>query len=471
MDLYFQRHDGQAVTTDDFVQAMQDASGVDLGLFRGWYDRAGTPIVEVRARHDAEQQRYVLHVKQSSKASPQHESSRPLHIPFAIGLVNADGQDIELRLEGETGSGGTNRVLSVTQTEQHFVFVGVEAEPTPSLFRGFSAPVITRFEYDEAQLIHLMAHDSDPFNRWEAGQQLASRIILRAAHQQQAGSEPDFPEGFFIAFSKILSEAASDPAFAAEALALPAESYLAEQLAEVDPDALYAARNALRRQIAGKLKGDLLLAYQAFATTGDYVPDAASSGQRALRNLCLSYLMDLADEASFGLCMVQFESADNMTDTMAALAALANHDSDQTRSALNRFYDKWSQEPLVVDKWLAVQAASSLPQTLSNVKRLTEHDAFDIRNPNKVYALIRTFGANHVRFHAADGAGYAFLANQIIRLDPINPQIAARITRCFDRWRKFDEQRQKHAIKALERIQAASGLSVDTNEVVSRTLS
>jgi aminopeptidase N len=169
--------------------------------------------------------------------------------------------------------------------------------------------------------------------------------------------------------------------------------------------------------------------------------------------------------------MAQLESADNMTDTMAALAALANHDSDQTRSALNRFYDKWSQEPLVVDKWLAVQAASSLPQTLSNVKRLTEHDAFDIRNPNKVYALIRTFGANHVRFHAADGTGYAFVADQIIRLDPINPQIAARITRCFDRWRKFDEQRQKHAIKALERIQAASGLSVDTNEVVSRTLS
>ena len=471
MDLYFQRHDGQAVTTDDFVQAMQDASGVDLTLFRGWYDRAGTPVLEVDARHDAAQRRYVMHVKQTGKPSAKQDSGPALHIPFAVGLVDANGRDLELQLDGETRSGGTTRVLSLVEPAQEFVFVGVEKEPTPSLLRGFSAPVICRFEYDESQLIHLMAHDSDSFNRWEAGQQLAARIILRAAHQHQTGGEPEFPDGFFNAFAKILSEAASDPAFAAEALSLPAESYLAEQLTQVDPDALHAARNALRRQIAERLKGDLLLAYQAFATTGDYVPDAESSGQRALRNLCLSYLMDLADEASFGLCMAQFESADNMTDTMSALAALANHDSEQTRIALSLFYDKWAHEPLVVDKWLAVQAASSLPQTLDNVKRLIEHAAFDIRNPNKVYALIRTFGANHVRFHAADGSGYKFLADQIIRLDPINPQIAARVARCFDRWKKFDEQRQQHARRALERIQAVSGLSTDTNEVVSRTLS
>jgi len=470
MDLYFQRHDGQAVTTDDFVQAMQDASSVDLALFRRWYDRAGTPVVEVSATHNAEQQRFVLHVRQSCNIAPDEDANDPLHIPFAVGLVDADGQDIDLQLEGETRAGGTTRVLSVTKHEQDFVFVGIERAPTPSLLRGFSAPVISRFEYDESDLIHLMAHDSDSFNRWEAGQQLACRIILRAAHQILPDRKPEFPDGFFDAFSKILSEAATDPAFAAEALALPAETYLAEQLVEVDPDALHAARNGLRRQIAERLKGDLLLAYQAFATEGDYSPDAASSGQRALRNLCLSYLMELNEQASFGLCMAQFERADNMTDTMAALAALANHDSEQTRTALNAFYDKWSHEPLVVDKWLAVQAASSLPGTLDNVKRLTGHAAFDLRNPNKVYALIRTFGANHVRFHAADGSGYAFLAEQIIRLDPINPQIAARIARCFDRWRKFDERRQRYAMKALERIQATSGLSLDTSEVVSRTL-
>jgi aminopeptidase N len=470
MDLYFQRHDGQAVTTDDFVQAMQDASGVDLTQFRRWYDQAGTPLLEVTDEYDAARQRYVLRVRQSYKPKSGDTTKRPLHIPVAVGLVDADGEDIELQLEGEDHPGATTRVLSITEAEQEFAFVGIAAKPTPSLLRGFSAPVIAQFDYDEADLIHLMAHDADAFNRWEAGQRLASHIILKAVRDIQLHREPEFPKGFFDAFSKILSEAATDPAFAAEALALPSETYLAEQLAEVDPDALHAARNALRRHIAEKLKGDLLLAYQAFATSGTYIPDAASAGQRALRNLCLSYLMELADEASPRLCTAQFEQADNMTDTMAALTALVNHESEQTRIALDRFYDKWSDEPLVVDKWLAVQAASSLPGTLDNVQRLTKHTAFDIRNPNKVYSLIRTFGANHVRFHAADGAGYAFLADQIISLDPINPQIAARIARCFDRWRKFDEQRQQHARRALERIRATSDLSPDTTEVITRSL-
>ena len=390
--------------------------------------------------------------------------------PFAVGLVDAHGQDIELQLDGESQPGGKTRVLSITEPEQAFVFVGVAAKPTPSLLRGFSAPVIAQFDYGETDLIHLMAHDADSFNRWEAGQRLASHIILKATRDIQLNQKPEFPEGFFGAFSKILSEAATDPAFAAETLSLPSETYLAEQLTEVDPDALHAARTALRRQIAETLRGDLLLAYQAFATTGTYTPDAASAGQRSLRNLCLSYLMELGDEASFGLCTAQFDQADNMTDTMAALTALVNHESDQTRIALDRFYEQWSKEPLVVDKWLAVQAASSSPRTLDNVQRLTRHDAFDIRNPNKVYSLIRTFGANHVRFHAADGAGYAFIADQIIGLDPINPQIAARIARCFDRWRKFDEKRQQHARRALERIQAASDLSPDTSEVIARAL-
>ncbi len=470
MDLYFQRHDGQAVTTDAFVQAMQDASGVDLTLFRRWYDQAGTPLLEVDADYDDSKHRYVLRVKQTYKPSADQTNRQPLHVPFAVGLVDAHGQDIELQLDGESQPGAKTRVLSVTEPEQEFAFVGIKSKPTASLLRGFSAPVIVQFDYDEADLIHLMAHDADSFNRWEAGQRLASRIILKATRDIQLHREPEYPEGFFGAFSKILSEAATDPAFAAEALALPSETYLAEQLAEVDPDALHAARTALRRRVAESLRGDLLLTYQAFATTGTYTPDAASAGQRSLRNLCLSYLMDLGDEASFGLCMAQFEQADNMTDTMAALTALVNHESDQTQIALDRFYNDWSKEPLVVDKWLAVQAASSSSRTLDNVKRLTKHDAFDIRNPNKVYSLIRTFGANHVRFHAADGAGYAFLAEQIIDLDPINPQIAARIARCFDRWRKFDQQRQQHARHALERIQATSDLSPDTTEVVARAL-
>ena len=470
MDLYFERHDGSAVTTDDFVQAIQDAPGVDLTQFRRWYDQPGTPILQIQEEYNSSEQRYTLRVKQSYAPAPGQETRRALHIPFALGLVDADGNDIELQLDGEMNPGPTTRLLSLTKPEHEFVFIGVAGKPTPSLLRDFTAPVIAKFDYSEAELIHLMAHDSDPFNRWDAGQRLASNIILRATQDIRLKREPTFPTGFFGAFSRILSDAASDPAFAAEALALPSETYLAEQLEEVDPDALHKARNLLRRNIAEKLKGDLLLAYQAFATSGEYAPDAASAGQRALRNLCLSYLLELDDDASFRLCMAQFEQADNMTDTMAALTALANLGSAEVQTALDRFYQKWSTEPLVVDKWLAVQAASSLPNTLDNVKRLTHHAAFDIRNPNKVYALIRTFGANQVRFHAVDGAGYGFLADQIIRLDPINPQIAARVARCFDRWRKFDDQRQKQALEALERIQATPGLSMDTTEVVVRAL-
>jgi aminopeptidase N len=470
IDLYFQRHDGQAVTTDDFIQAMQDASGVDLTRFRRWYDQAGTPRLEVTEEFDAARQRYVLSFRQSCNPASGDTATRPLHIPVAVGLIDANGQQVKLQLDGEDRPGATTRTLSVTEPEQEFAFVGIASKPTPSLLRGFSAPVIVQFDYDDADLIHLMAHDADLFNRWEAGQRLASRIVLRATRDVRLDREPTFPDGFFSAFSKILSEAATDPAFAAEALALPSETYLAEQLGEVDPDALHAARNALRRRVAERLKGDMLLAYRAFATSGAYTPDAASAGQRALRNLCLSYLTELGDEASFGLCMAQFEQADNMTDTMAALTALVNHESDQTQNALDRFYEKWSGEPLVVDKWLAVQAASSSPGTLTNVQRLTKHAAFDIRNPNKIYSLIRTFGANHVRFHTADGAGYAFVADQIISIDQINPQVAARIARCFDRWRKFDEQRQQHARRALERIKATPDLSPDTTEVVSRAL-
>ena len=470
MDLYFQRHDGQAMTTDDFVQAMQDGSDIDLTLFRRWYDQTGTPVVDVSAEYDAPNKRYALHVRQFYPPTANQEHQLPLHIPFAVGMVGADGNDIALRLDGEDEPGSATRMLPVTAPEQDFVFTGISEHPTPSLLRGFSAPVIVRFDYSEADLVHLMSHDSDSFNRWEAGQRLATDIILRASRAIHLKQEPDFPDGFFDAFSRILSGAAADPAFAAEALALPTETYLAEQVEEVDPDALHAARNALSYKLAAKLKGDLLLACQAFKTPGEYSPDAKSSGERALRNLCLSYLMQLGDQAVVSLCLAQFDRADNMTDAMAALAALVNHDSNLRHEVLDRFYQKWSGEPLVVDKWLAVQAASRLPDTLDNVKHLTQHAAFEIRNPNKVYALIRTFGANHVHFHAANGSGYAFLADQVVALDSLNPQIAARIVRCFDRWKKFDSARQKHAKDALKRIQALPSLSKDTSEIVVRSL-
>ena len=482
MDLYFERHDGQAVTTDEFVQAMQDASGIDLAQFRRWYEQAGTPAVEVEAKYDAAGKRYALTLKQSCPPTPGQETKLPFHIPFALGLVGPDGKDLPLMLEGETAgaqadrqAGEITRVLSLRQPQESFVFVGVPTPPVPSLLRNFSAPVKVKYDYSEAELTHLMAHDANAFNRWEAGQRLALALILRAiearrARNEHAAGATAAPQAFVRAFARVLADAPRDPAFGAEALALPSEIYIAEQLDEVDPDAIHAVRNGLRRDLAQALKSELLATYRAQAVPGPYSPDAQAAGKRALRNLCLGYLMELDDAEARALALGQFERADNMTDAMAALAALANCDCAERAPALAAFYDKWKDEPLVVDKWLAVQAGSRLPGTLAEVRKLLAHPAFDIHNPNKVYALIRSFCGNHLRFHAADGAGYRFLAEQVIAIDAFNPQVAARMARAFDRWRKFDAGRRQHASAALERIRDAQGLSKDVAEIVTKTL-
>jgi aminopeptidase N len=471
MDLYFQRHDGQAVRTEEFVQAMQDASGLDLTQFKSWYDQAGTPLLEVRGNYDAASGRQTLTVKQSCPPTPGQEEKLPFHIPLAVGLVGPDGSDVPLQLDGENRAAGTTRVLSVKRAEEEFVFLNVTRQPVPSLLRGFSAPVNLRFEYSDADLTHLMAHDSDAFNRWEAGQRLALNLLLRGIASYLAGHAPAFPDSFVKAFSRVLTDAAQDPAFAAEALGLPSEGYVAEQMEEVAADAIHAVRVALRKHLATSLKGELLATYQAFTAPGPYSPDAKSAGQRSLRNLCLSYLMELEDATVRTLCVRQFDSADNMTDSMAALTALANTDCPERFEALDKFYAKWKDESLVMDKWFAVQATSRLPDTLAAVRRLLSHPAFNLKNPNKVRAVIGSFcQGNHVRFHSADGSGYAFAADQVIALDPLNPQVAARLARSFDRWRKFDTIHQKHARAALERIRETAGLSMDTTEVVTRAL-
>jgi aminopeptidase N len=444
MDLYFARHDGQAVTCDDFVAAMADANGADLAQFKRWYDIAGTPRLAVAGHYDAQAKRFTLTVQQSMQP--------PLHIPFALGLVGPNGADLI----------GT-RMLSIRNAEERFVFDGVPARPVPSLLRNFSAPVIVEYAYPEADLTHLMAHDADPFNRWEAGQRLAASIIL------DKGGEPS--AAYLDALRYVLNGAVRDPAFAAEALTLPSESFLAEQIEVVDPDALHAARNTLRKRLAETLRDQFTGAYEEMRIAGLYSPDAHSAGKRSLRNLCLGYLMERGDGHARSIAVGQFEAADNMTDAMAALAALANCDCPERAPALGRFYAKWSSEPLVVDKWLAVQAMSRLASTLENVKRLATHPAFDIRNPNKVYSLIRAFCGNFVRFNAADGGGYVFAADRIIEIDRLNPQVASRVARAFDRWKKFDAGRQAHAHAALSRIRDTEGLSPDVGEIVGKALS
>jgi aminopeptidase N len=329
---------------------------------------------------------------------------------------------------------------------------------------------VVKFDYTESDLTHLMAHDSDPFNRWEAGQRLATKILLAGVEERRAGRSPEFPQSFVNAFARVLADGRHDPAFAAEALSLPTEGYIGEQMAMVDPDAIHEVRVALRRHIAHALRSELSEVYQSLHVPGPYSPDARAAGQRSLRNIALAYLMEIDDAGIRARAMQQFETADNMTDTMAALSALANTDCAERITALEKFYSKWQGEPLVVDKWLAVQATSRLPQTLAEVKRLTGHPAFDIRNPNKVYSLVRGFAANPVRFHAADGKGYDFIAERVIELDRLNPQVASRVARSFDRWRKFDAGRQAQAREALERIRDAEGLSKDVAEVVIKAL-
>jgi aminopeptidase N len=428
MRLYFQRHDGRAVTCDDFVQAMQDASGVDLSQFRRWYDVAGTPVLDCSGEH--KDGTFTLTVKQSM--------SPPFHIPLAVKVA------------------GREEVLSVRKAEERFRFPSKE-KPVPSLLRGFSAPVILNYPYTEAELVHLLGHDDDAFNRWEAAQRLAARKIL----EQRGVPSP----AFLGAMQRVLDD--PDPAFAAEVLTLPSETFLAEQLDVADPDALHASRNALRRSIAQALKDALRAKYQALKVIGPYSPDAVQVGRRTLRNVCMSYLVELGETR---LADAHFRAADNMTDAMAALGALAGADCPERLPALDAFYAKWKDEPLVVDKWLAVQAGSRLPGTLARVQELLVHPAFDRKVPNKVYALIRSFGANHVRFHAADGAGYAFLADRVLELNALNPQVAARMARGFDRWRKFDAGRQANARAALERIRDAQGLSRDVAEIVGKAL-
>jgi aminopeptidase N len=428
MRLYFERHDGQAVTCDDFVQAMQDASGVDLAQFRRWYDVAGTPVLECSSAYA--DGRFTLKVKQSMRP--------PFHIPLAVKV------------------GPHARVLSVTEAQQSFDFE-VPEKPVPSLLRGFSAPVILTYPYTDAELLHLMAHDDDAFNRWEAGQRLAAAIIL-----ERKGKPP---AAYLEAARRVL--AGRDHAFAAEMLTLPSETFLAESLEVVDPDALHVARLALRRSLAEALQPELTSAYRDLQASGPYAPDPASIGRRALRNLCLGYLAELGLTP---LADDQFRRADNMTDAMAALGCLANADCPEREPALQAFYEKWQREPLVVDKWLSVQATSRLPDTLGRVRQLLGHPAFDLRVPNKVYSLVRAFAANHVRFHAADGAGYAFLADRVLELDKLNPQVAARMARGFDRWRKFDANRQAHARAQLERLCDADSLSRDVAEIVTKSL-
>jgi len=470
-DLYFERHDGQAVTTDDFVSALEDANGVKLDQFRLWYSQAGTPVLQVSREFDAEHRTYALTVTQQCPPTPGQSDKQPMHIPLAMGLVAPNGADLPLRLAGESQALSGTRVLELREGRQTFVFQDIDAEPVPSLLRGFSAPVKLEMELSDDERGFLMANDSDPFNRWEAGQQLAVKHILGLVRELQEGDEPTLDAGFCDAFGAVLHDTGLDGAFVAQAFTLPSEIYLAQCMEVMDPGAIHDARRFVRLALARSLGPDLSARYDELAAAGPYVLDSVAVARRSLRNVCLSYLMELEDPQIRQRCMEQFRTSDNMTDTMAALSCLANDPAPEREQALGEFYDRWRNEPLVIDKWLALQATSRLPDTLAVVRGLTEHPAFSIRNPNRVRALIGAFcQRNPARFHDPDGEGYRFLGDRILQLDPLNPQIAARLAGAFGPWRRLDGNRQSLIRAQLERILGTAQLSKDVYEIVSKAL-
>jgi aminopeptidase N len=474
-DLYFERHDGQAVTCDDFVKAMEDASGIDLTQFKRWYTQAGTPRLEVVEAHDAVAQTYSLTFRQSCPATPGQSEKLPFVIPVALGLLDAQGNELPLRLQGEAAAQGSSRVLSVTEAEQTFTFEGIAEKPLPSLLRGFSAPVKLSFPYDRDQLMFLMQHDSDGFNRWEAGQQLSVQVLQELIGQHQRDEALVLDQRLVSALRALLEDEALDQAMVAEMLSLPGEAYLTEISEVADVEAIHAAREFARKELARALFEPLWARYQAnreLSKVTPYVAEAEHFARRSLQNIALSYLMLSEKPEVLAACVEQFENADNMTERLAALAVLVNSPFQQERDkALAMFADYFRDDALVMDQWFSVQAGCPLPGGLERVHALMQHEAFTLKNPNKVRALIGAFAnQNLVNFHRADGAGYRFLADQVIALNALNPQIASRLLAPLTRWRKYDSARQTLMKAELERILASGELSSDVYEVVSKSL-
>jgi aminopeptidase N len=468
MDLYFQRHDGEAVTTDDFVRAMADASNKDLSQFSLWYSQAGTPELTIKTEFDKDNRELLLTIHQHTPDTPGQSDKQPLHMPFSIACLDENGNDLPVQFANENSAprAGT-RTLELRKTEEIFRIRTAGSAPVLSLLRDFSAPVRISCSRSVDELSFLLQHDKDPFNRWEAGQQLAmgqmQALIADSGHQ--------VPDLVFSAFSGVLANTDLDPALIAEIFTLPGESYLADNMETVDIDGIHFARREFIKLLAAKLEPQFIQIFESRKIPSSYDFNAVDVAQRRLNNLSLSYLMELPSPRNVDLCLGHFQQADNMTDSLSALIALSNRDCDQCRQALDDFYNKWSDDVLVVNKWLSVQAMSHLPGTLDRVRALASHEAFDIKNPNKVRALIGTFcSANQAQFHAASGEGYALLTEFVTRVDALNPQIAARLLSPLSRWKRMDSHRQALMKQALEKILAHKDLSRDVFEIASKSL-
>jgi aminopeptidase N len=468
-DLYFERFDGQAVTIEDFVGCMAETSGEDLSQFMRWYSQAGTPDIDAHGEYDYVHGEYHLTLRQRTPATPGQPDKLPLHIPVRMGLVGTkSGQDLTLTLNGEKI--GKDAVIHLRDDEQTFVFTDVAEAPVPSLLREFSAPVKLHFPYSREDLAFLLTHDSDGFNRWDAGQRLALLALddLIAAHRNSVEKVMD--SRVVDAFKTLLNGPMSDKAVLAEMLTLPSEAYIAEQQPIVDVDAIHAAREFVRQSLALALREEFVAIYEANVTEEPYAPTPEQIAQRSLKNVALSYLMSIEDEQGLALCEAQFSADHNMTDVRQALTLLVHSDRDDLASpALKSFGEKWAHDPLVMDQWFTIQVSRPQGDVLERVKYLMQHPAFSLKNPNKVRALIGAFAQNRVNFHRLDGQGYQLLADVVIELNRLNPEIAARLITPLTRWQRFDETRQVLMRSQLERIRQQP-LSSNVYEVVEKAL-
>jgi aminopeptidase N len=469
MDLYFDRHDGEAATIEQFVQCFADASGRDLSQFMLWYAQAGTPEIIADGQYDQDKRTFTLKLSQILPPTPNQPIKEPMVIPLRTGLVSQDGTDLPLTVSGKPIIGD---LITLTRPAETLVFENVTEPPVLSINREFSAPVKLTTNLSAADLRRLAAHDSDPFNRWQAVQTLATRHLVKNVGLLQAGQNARADDGLIAALAAILADTRLEPAFVSQTLTMPTEADIAREIGhDADPDANYRARAHLRNEIGAKLQSVLGETYQRLQSTAPYSPDAASAGQRALKNTALDLLAAPGGQDAIALAIQQYRSADNMTDRMAALSTLSLHNVPERAEALQDFYERYRGDPLIIDKWFTLQAMIPESGTLDRVRSLTSHPAFSMNNPNRVRSLIGAFAhGNATQFNRADGAGYAFIADAVLTLDPKNPQVASRLATSFRSWRALESGRREQAQAALRRIANASTLSADVNDIVSRAL-
>ncbi|XP_020261434.1 puromycin-sensitive aminopeptidase isoform X2 [Asparagus officinalis] len=479
MDLYFKRHDGQAVTCEDFFAAMRDANGADFSNFLLWYSQAGTPRVKVTSSYNADARTYSLKFSQEIPPTPGQPVKEPMFIPVAVGLLDSSGKDIPLtsiyhdgllQPVATNGQQVNTTVLRVTKKEEEFVFSDIAEQPVPSLLRGYSSPVRLDSDLTDSDLFFLLAHDSDEFNRWEAGQILARKLMLNLVADFQQNKSLVLNLKFVDGMRSILNATNLDKEFISKAITLPGEGEIMDMMEVADPDAVHTVRCFIRKELALHLKEEFLSTLKNNRSSETYVFDHQNMSRRALKNTALVYLATLDDPEMTSLALHEYNAATNMTEQFAALTAIAQNPGQARDDVLADFYNKWSHDFLVVNKWFALQAMSDIPGNVVNVQKLLNHPAFDFRNPNKVYSLIGGFCGSPVNFHAKDGSGYKFLGEVVLQLDKINPQVASRMVSAFSRWRRYDEGRQALAKAQLERIMSANGLSENVYEIASKSL-